>query len=194
MQVRAVTARQIAAGTGVVLWATAWTETAFAAGAFPPFDPYFFPSQLFWLAITFGTLYWLMSRIALPRVGAILADRSAAIARDLDEAAAIKAKVELVVKDYEQSLAESRRNAQAIAQEARSVSARESDARRHATESALAAKLAEAETTITARKTAAMANVESIAAEAAAEIVGKLLGTQPSPAEAAAAVKSTLNG
>ena len=53
--------------------------------AFPPFDVATFAGQLFWLAITFAALYWLMSTIALPRVGAILEERASTIARDLDK-------------------------------------------------------------------------------------------------------------
>ena len=57
---------------------------------FPPFDPATFGSQLFWLVILFGLLYILMSRVALPRVGAILEERDNRIAGDLAEAARLK--------------------------------------------------------------------------------------------------------
>src|SRR5690606_27801834 len=55
-------------------------------GAFPPFDPTFFPSQLLWLAVTFGALYWLSSRVLLPRLSGIIEDRRDRIADDLAEA------------------------------------------------------------------------------------------------------------
>lgn len=193
MQVRASRAQRIGVVSAAASAMAVSADTAFAKAAFPPFDPTFFASQIFWLAISFGALYWLMSRVALPRVGEVLAERSTTIARDLDQATEIHAKVEAVAKDHEQALAESRRNAQAIAQEARTASARETDAKRHATEAELGAKLAAAEKMIADRKTAAMKHVEAIAAGAAAEIVGKLTGQSPTDVEAAAAVKSVLS-
>ena len=56
------------------------------SGVFPPFDPATFPSQLLWLAITFAALYFLMSRVALPRIGSILETRRTRIEGDLKEA------------------------------------------------------------------------------------------------------------
>ena len=55
-------------------------------GAFPPFQSEHFPSQLLWLALTFVLLYVLMSRVALPRIGSIIAERSRRIADDLKAA------------------------------------------------------------------------------------------------------------
>ena len=60
---------------------------------FPPFNPETFASQIFWFAITFALLYWLMSRVALPRVGAIVSARAGKIADGL--AAADKARADL---------------------------------------------------------------------------------------------------
>ena len=53
---------------------------------FPPFAAQTFPSQLLWLAITFGALYYVMSKIALPKVGAVIDNRKARIAKDLNDA------------------------------------------------------------------------------------------------------------
>ena len=62
---------------------TAHTEHPAGHTTFPPFQSEFFPSQLFWLAVSFVLLYVLMSKIALPRIGAIMADRSKRISDDL---------------------------------------------------------------------------------------------------------------
>ena len=145
--------------------------------SFPPFDPSHFASNLFWLAITFAVLYWLMSRIALPRIGEILEERAGTIGRDLDQAAEMQAKAE---------------NAQGIAQTARETGAKASDAQRHATEAELAAKLAQAEATIAKTKTEAMSNVRGLGSDIAVAIVTKLTGQAPSAAEATEAVDQAL--
>ena len=163
-----------------------------AKAAFPPFDSTTFAGQLFWLAITFGLLYWLMSTIALPRVGAILADRAGAIARDLDNAAAMQAKAEETAQAYEKALTEARKNAQAIAQASRDAGAKASDARRRTVEAELGVKLEAAEAQIAATKTSAMANVRDLGSEVAIAIVTKLTGQAPSAAEANAAVDQSL--
>ena len=161
---------------------------------FPPFQGETFASQLLWLAITFGFLYWLAAKVIVPRLGTILEDRANKIGNDLDEAAAMKAQAEEAGQAYEKSLAEARAKSQAIAQETREKVNADSAARRKTVEADLAAKLAEAEAKIVATKTEAMSHVEAIAADAAGAIVSHLTGTAPSPADAAKAVKTALGG
>jgi F-type H+-transporting ATPase subunit b len=160
--------------------------------AFPPFDVSTFAGQLFWLAITFGGLYWLMSKIALPRVGAILEERADSISRDLDNAAQMQAKAEETARAYEAALAEARKNAQSIAQASRDAGAKASDERRHAVEAELADKLAKAEATIASTKAGAMSNVRGLGSEVAIAIVEKLTGKAPSASEASEAVDQVL--
>jgi F-type H+-transporting ATPase subunit b len=183
-----------------VLPATLLVGTAAAAtsplsgekAAFPPFDASTFAGQLFWLAITFGVLYWLMSKIALPRVGAILEERADTISRDLDNAAQMQAKAEETAKAYETALTEARKNAQGIAQASRDAGAKASEERRHAVEAELSAKMAKAETTIADTKTKAMKNVRGLGSEVAVAIVEKLTGKAPSATEASEAVDQVL--
>ena len=160
--------------------------------SFPPFDPAHFASNLFWLAITFAALYWLMSKVALPRLGSILEERATTIGRDLDQATEMQAKAEDMAQAYEKALGEARKNAQGIAQAAREVGAKASDAQRHATEAELAAKLAQAEATIAKTKTKAMGNVRDLGSDIAAAIVTKLTGQAPSASEASAAIDQAL--
>ncbi|MGO4704709.1 F0F1 ATP synthase subunit B' [Microvirga sp. 2MCAF38] len=155
---------------------------------FPPFETETFAGQLIWLAITFVLLYTLLSKLVLPRLGGILEHRRETIANDLDEAAAMKSRAEEAGASYEKALAEARGRAQALAQETRSKLSAETDAKRKALEADLAKRLAEAETTITAKKTQAMSNVRGIAADTASSIVEKLTGKAPAKAAIEAAL------
>lgn len=168
------------------------TETTAAEGghhgAFPPMDATTFPSQIFWLVIFFALLYWLMSRVALPRMGAVLENRQKRIDGDLAKAQALKNETEAALASYEKALADARSKAQAIALETRNRIASEMDGERSAVEKTLGAKVAEAEARITAARTKAMADVTDVAAESAAEIVAELTGAKVTKAAASKAV------
>ena len=163
-------------------------------GTFPPFDSHTFASQLVWLVITFVLLYALMAKVALPRVGGIIAERQKRIDDDLAQANAFKTNSDTALAAYEKALAYARARAQAIAGEMRDKQAAEAEAARKKLEAELSAKLAEAEEIIAASKKAAMANVRSIAADAAKAIVERLIGTAPPDSTVVAAVKDALKG
>ncbi len=149
-----------------------------APDVFPPFDPATFAKQLFWLALSFGALYFLMARIALPRIGEVIEERRDRIQRDLDEAARMKSETDAALKAYEQSLADARGKAQGLAKETREKLAAETDAERHRVEAQLNQKLAETEKRIAETKTRALASVDEIASSTAADVVATLTGKQ----------------
>ncbi len=165
------------------------SEGAHEAG-FPPFDSSTFPSQLLWLAITFGLFYLFLKRVVLPRIGGILEVRRDRIAQDLDQAARMKEDADQAVAAYEQELAEARKKANVIGQEARDAAKVEADAERRSVEKELEAKLGEAEKRIASIKNAAMRDVGTIAEDTAASIVQELVGGRLDKASAAAAVKA----
>ena len=158
------------------------------AGVFPPFDSSTFSSQLLWLAITFGLLYFLMAKIALPRISSILETRSGRIAQDLDEANRLKTESDEAIAAYEQELADAKGRAHAIAQEARDSARAELDAKRAAIESDMAAKVAEAEERIAGIKSKAMGEVGAIAEETTAALVDQLITAKVTKAEIKTAV------
>jgi F-type H+-transporting ATPase subunit b len=89
----------------------ATTETQTAVGAaeapigFPPFDATTFGSQILWLVICFGGLYWIISRVAIPRIGGIIEARRAKIEGDLAEADRLRNDTDKAIADYEAALA-----------------------------------------------------------------------------------------
>ena len=88
---------------------TAHIEAPGEKHAFPPFEAQHFPSQLFWLALTFILLYVLMARIALPRIGGILESRSKHISSDLAAAQRFKEQSEAANTAYQKSKVELQR-------------------------------------------------------------------------------------
>ncbi|MBX3576059.1 MAG: F0F1 ATP synthase subunit B [Rhizobiaceae bacterium] len=160
------------------------------SGVFPPFDPASYPSQLLWLAITFGLFYLFLKKVALPRIGSILEVRRDRIAQDLDQAARMKEEADAAIAAYEQELADARKRATAIAQEASAGAKSEAEAERKQVEAALEKRLQESETRIAAIKTSALKEVDTIAEDTAATIVQELLGGKVDKAAVAAAVRS----
>ena len=164
-----------------------------AEKVFPPFDPSTIPSQVLWLVVTFAILYFLMSKIALPRISSILETRSGRIAQDLDEANRLKDESDAAIAAYEQELAEAKARAHGIAQEARDAAKADLDAKRAAVEADLAEKVAEAETRIASIKSKAMGEVGKIAEDTTASLVAELFGGKVTKAEIASAVSAAKN-
>lgn len=155
---------------------------------FPPFESANFASELVWLAISFGLLYYLMSKIALPRVQGILDMRAGKIAQDLKEAHASREQSEQAAAAHDKTIAEAKAEAQALAQATHARLNAETEAKRHKLEADLNTKLADAEAQIANMKAKALGNVDDIAREAAASIVERLTGKAANAKAIAAAV------
>lgn len=165
-----------------------------AKGAFPPFQKETFASQLVSFFIAFALLYFIVSKIALPRVGKLLGDRQGKIDNDLAEAQRFKDESDAALAAYEKELADARARAQTIGAETRDKLAAQSESERNALEGSLAAKLAQAEKTIAQTRSTAMSNVSSIAADAAAAIVQRLTGAPPDAKMVESAVNTAIKG
>ncbi len=166
----------------------ATAPVAGAARVFPPFDTTTFAGQLFWLALTFGGLYFIMSRVALPRVANILETRRARIAGDLEAAVAAQKAADEAGAAYEKTLGDAKASAQKTVQSLRDQLTAETDSRRKALDADLNGKLAAAEQTIAGTKAQAMTNVSAIAGDAAGAIVRHITGRDADPKAVADAV------
>jgi F-type H+-transporting ATPase subunit b len=172
---------------------TAHTEAPAGQSRFPPFQSQYYPSQFVWLVLTFSLLYVLMAKLALPRIGSIIAERSKRIADDIAAAQRLKQQSEAAQAGYESALADARARAQQIANATREQEAAAAEETNKRLEAELHERLAAAETSITTTRSAAMANVGAIAAEAASAIVERLIGRAPAAHDVAAAVADPHN-
>lgn len=151
-----------------------------------------FAPQLIWLAISFVLLYLIMSRLALPRVGQILEERSGRIAGDLAAAAKLREDTEKAIADYEQALADAKARAQVIAREARDEMTRDIERQRAEVDQTIAAQTADAEKRINTMKEAALSHVGEIATDTAEALLARLLGKTVARSELQGAVNEAL--
>ena len=179
--------------------ATGWSSVVMAAtegepdGGLPQLDVTTFPTQIFWLIVSFAILYWVMSKVAVPRIAEVLEERQERISDDLETAEKLKAEAEAVKADYEKAVADARTDAQAQIKSASDKIAAEQAKAEADHAKKMARKTKTAETKIAKQRDEALENLKTVASETAAEATAKLIGVTPSDdsvAKAVAAVTS----
>lgn len=170
---------------------TAGTEVPAEPGGFPPFKTETYPSQLFWLTITFAVLFVVMWRVALPRLHSVVNDRKGRIDGDIAAAQKSRSDAETASQAYDAALSSARKRAQALANESRQAINAEVDKARAKADAESHALMAEAEKRIGASRDAARQHVEGAAQDAAIAIVARLTGDQVAADEAVSAVRAS---
>jgi F-type H+-transporting ATPase subunit b len=141
-----------------------------------------YPPQLIWLAITFVVLYLVLSRLALPRVGAALTAREAKLTGDLDRAEKLKAEAEATIAAYHKKIAEARAESQAELKQAAAAMVAEASRREAAFAAEIGTRTKTAEAGIAAAKAAALADLRTVAGDTARSLVARLSGNEPDAA------------
>ena len=160
----------------------------------PQLDPSTFPSQLFWLAVTFIILYWIMSKVALPRIGDVLQQRRQKVSNDIEKAETLKREAEAALQAYETAMAESRSNAVSLIAEAGQEIAAEAAKRNEAANAEIAKQTADAERRIAEAKSQALDELKASAGDLVQAIAGKLADVQIARDEADKAVDAVIKG
>ena len=187
MRILNSTTAQLSVAFGATLVAT----NAHAAGL-PQLDPTTFSSQLIWLAITFVTLYILMSKVALPKIGDVLEERQNKIDDNLAKAEELKLQADEAAKAYEKSLSDARTKAQEAIREVKDAAASEASARQSEQTAQLHAKISESEQAIAKARDEALASIKGVSTDVAASAVEKLIGEAPSDGSVASAIDAAL--
>jgi F-type H+-transporting ATPase subunit b len=156
--------------------------------------PYIFYSQLFWLLLVFGIIFFGIGRGMLPKIQGTVELREKKIAEDLERAQAARAAADDTEAAWRARMDSARSEAARLAQEAKQESARETEARVKSAADKINLKVESAEARIRESLTAARAQIEAVAAEATREMVQRLTGIKIGSSDAATAVKAEMNG
>lgn len=182
-----------AMAVAVPAWASG-ADHGGGGGGLPQLDTSTFATQIFWLLVSFLLLYVIMSKIAVPRIADVLAERQERIEDDIETADRLRGEAEAVKAEYERAVADSRSKAQELVRQAMDkVAAAHAKA-----EGEAAKKTAEttkaAEARIAEQRTQALSNLKSVASGAAAEATAKLIGIEVGEDKVGAAVDAAMQG
>jgi F-type H+-transporting ATPase subunit b len=168
-------------------------DAAAAAPGMPQLDFSTWGNQIFWLIVTLVVIYLILSRVALPRVGSVLADRAGAIANDIAAAEDLKQKAKEAEAAYDKALADARvEAANIVAATKAEIQADLAEATARA-DAEISAKVAEGEKAIAEIRAGALEAAEVVAKDAAAEIVSAF-GFTAAPDAIDSAVTEKLKG
>jgi F-type H+-transporting ATPase subunit b len=151
-----------------------------------------YASQVFWLLVVFGLIYFVIAKGMLTKVGATVDARAKKIADDLEEAERAKAAAQAAEVTYLAEMNAARGDAGKINATAKAEAAADTDVKVKAAEAVAAKTLEAAEARIAAAKSQAMTGVAQVASDAASAIIAKLTGTSVGEADVASAVQASL--
>lgn len=149
-------------------------------------------SQLFWLAITLGFIYFVIGRGMLPKIQSTVDQRDKRIADDLAAAERARADADESEAAFRLRMDESRAEAMVKIVAAKEEGTKATEAKIAKADAAIQAKMGKVEEKIRASRDEAIANIENVAAELAQDIAGKVAGLKVSREDAARAVKAAL--
>ncbi|MEO1796651.1 MAG: F0F1 ATP synthase subunit B' [Pseudomonadota bacterium] len=161
-------------------------EGAASSPGMPQLDFATFPHQILWLVITIVVIYFILSRVALPRIGGVLAERAGTITNDIAAAEELKSRAQDAEDAYNKALNDARAEAQKIAAKTKADIQAQLDKELVKADAEIDARTSESEKAIAAIRESAVQSISEVAKETAGEIVGALGGTADAKAVAAA--------
>ncbi|MFQ5623481.1 MAG: F0F1 ATP synthase subunit B' [Paracoccaceae bacterium] len=172
------------------------TEHAAAehATGMPQLDFSTYPNQIFWFVVAFFTLYFILSRVAMPRIASVLEDRHNKIQNDLEKAADLRAAAERADAAYQQALADAKAESLRIAAEAKAAIQKDIEAAIGKADAEIAAQAAESEKRIAEVRASALKSIEEVARDTAGAIVAALMPAAADDAAVSSAVAGRLKG
>ena len=153
-------------------------KEVFAAesGGMPQLNPEFWVSQIFWLTLTFGILYIVLSKIILPKISANLELRKSQIQENIEAAEIQRKSCETKLKEYDDIILKSRLDAKNIFKNAREKAIKDINLKKEALDKQIDEEIRRTEQEIKVLKKDAPEKINKIAVETSSELVKKLIG------------------
>ena len=146
------------------------------SGGMPQLNPEFWISQIFWLTLTFGTLYIILSKLILPKISANLELRKSQIQENIEAAEKQREESESKIKEYDQIILKAKSEAKNIFRDARDKVLKEINSKKEVLDNQIDLEIKKAEQEIDVLRKGAPEKINKIAIETSSEIVKKLIG------------------
>ena len=153
---------------------------AFAAesGGMPQLNPEFWISQIFWLTLTFGILYIVLSKLILPKISDNLESRKSQILENIEAAEKQRQNSEVKLKEYEEIVSKSKMEAKNIFNQAREKALKDISAKKDVLDKQIDDEIVKAEQEIKELQKSAPDKINKIAIETSSELIQKLIGAE----------------
>ena len=153
-------------------------KEVFAAesGGMPQLNPEFWLSQIFWLTLTFGILYIVLSKIILPKISINLESRKSEIQENIEAAESQRQKSESKILEYNKILSKSKLEAKNIFKDAREKAMKDINSKKEVLDNQIDDEIKKAEREIVLLRKTAPEKINKIAIDTSSELVQKLIG------------------
>ena len=148
------------------------------SGGMPQLNPEFWFSQIFWLIITFGTMFILLSKLVLPKISENLEVRKAQIAENIEAAEKQREESDKKLKEYDQLILNSKNEAKDYFNKAREKILKDVDKKRENLEKEINEEINKAEKEILDLKNKSPEKIRKIAAETSSDLIKQLIGVE----------------
>ena len=148
------------------------------SGGMPQLNPEFWVSQIFWLTLTFGILYIILSKLILPKISANLELRKSQIQENIEAAEKQKKSSDAKLKEYDNIILKSKLDAKNIFKDAREKVIKDINFKKETLEKQIDEEIKKAEQEIEVLRKNAPEKISKIAIETSAQLVKKLIGAE----------------
>ena len=158
----------------------------------PQLNPEFWTSQIFWLILVFSILYLIIWKVFLPKITYSIENRKSRVVNDLDEAQKLKESAEKKLKEYNQIIENSKKEAKKIIDDGIKKLDRDIENKKQKFNTEIEKELANVEKEIKELKKSSISNINKIAAETSSEIIQQIIGTDVNKSNVSAIVDDVL--
>ena len=158
-------------------------------GGMPQLNPEFWISQVFWLILTFGFLFIILSKLILPKISNNIEDRKSKILENIDTAEKQRSDSENKIKEYEKIILDSKNHAKNYFNDARQKILKDIDSKREALEKEINNEIGDAEKEIVELNNTSVEKINKIAIETASDLVESFLETEVNKSNISAVVE-----
>ena len=156
---------------------TSLVESSESSGM-PQLNPEFWFSQIFWLIITFGVLFMVLSKLILPKISANLEARKSQILENIGAAEKQREASENKIKEYEKIILDSKNEAKNYFNKARGQILKDIDKKRKTLKNEINVEIKKAEKEIVDLKNKSPEKINKIVVETSSDLVKQLIGVE----------------
>tara|TARA_Y100000817_G_scaffold247048_1_gene199138 strand:- start:945 stop:1511 length:567 start_codon:yes stop_codon:yes gene_type:complete len=176
------------------IWILSNKNLIAAEAGMPQLDPTYWASQAFWLIIIFSSIYFLISKIFIPKIKNSIDSRENKIRKDIEEASVLKENAEKKLKEYDHLIKTAKIEAKKIIFESRKTLNESMEVKKKQIEKEIEKEIQNAESEIEKFKINSVDKTGVIAEEIASNLIENIFGEELNKSSMSATISETMKG